>query len=586
MIELALLPQHLQLEPGGLSRASITLHSSDVTAGDYVLEIHGLDEGWYTLSVTQLTASLGLDASGVLTLHPPLEAAQGVYPFELIAARIDDVERTARVEALLVVELDTAAPVEALPPTIVATPPVAAIQRRVAPALPRNWLVVAAVAAALLLCAGAAYALNNQRHSHTATPAPCASPGGTREGCTATPGSTTTATGSPSPTAASVVAISGTPKPSTGSLPHTTKDGTPGPAAHTTPNPITGSIPGATAGLATRYTMDPGFPGSPNHPRGEHTGIRTETTTPSGTPTDTVTDTPTVTGTATATDTPTTVFSPTVTGATETPATGATETATTVATATVPNTTTGTATRPPTFTPIPTLQPSQTATEPPLAASPTASPTAGNSPTPAEVSVQYGYDVTPDHFVLKWQSTNAINFAVDDHPAPLTGQQSYPLETHTYVMTATSPDGSQAVHVVAFVRVNECVVLVNGQRVIVPTATCLNQGSGGPTATSTPPSTVTPAATTTAVPTTVPTEAGTATAIGTATAASPATITPTSTEVLFPTDTLTPTPVPTQPPPTAVPTATSPPDTATPTPTSTPTPTETPTPSPTPTHTP
>ena len=77
MIELALLPQHLQLEPGGIGRATIALHTPDEAGGAYKLTLFGLEESWYTLSLTWMDAAPGLDAQAILTLHPAARRAPG-----------------------------------------------------------------------------------------------------------------------------------------------------------------------------------------------------------------------------------------------------------------------------------------------------------------------------------------------------------------------------------------------------------------------------------------------------------------------------------------------------------------------------
>jgi hypothetical protein len=165
------------------------------------------------------------------------------------------------------------------------------------------------------------------------------------------------------------------------------------------------------------------------------------------------------------------------------------------------------------------------------------------------VALQYGFTVAAGYFSLRWEAVNAAGVTIDNHTMPVNGQQLYPLRTHTFVLTAIGADGSQTAQVVAVVVVNNCLVLVNGQREVVPTQGCLNPATQTPTVVPTytpyPTSTMLPAATVTQTP--VPTATAGVPASGTpgvagAQPSQPVPGTPALAVTVFPTDTLTPTP--------------------------------------------
>ena len=544
MIELALLPQHLQLEPGGLTRATVTLHAADAPAATYGLEIDGLEQGWYTLSVPEVPVAPQADGQAVLTLHPPLEAGRGVYPFELLAGHPDDPALGGRIEALLVI---------AGAETAVAAVPVASAPLVAAPLSRRSALIAAAAIAALLLCVGVVYGLGKRSGTnHTTAATPCATP--PAAGCTPSPtarkgtGSATAGRGDASrtptsrptgPPGSTFPAPKGTADaartPTTGSLP------VPGPRARATVTATTlGAVPATSptvpAAVPPRLTPHgltfPGLPGSPAH-SGKHkggssvvpatAGAGTATANPAGTatanPGGTGTETPTNTATApgapltgvsatptrTATPVATIRQSPTITVPPQ-PTAAVPPQPTPTATTTLPH---PTATVPPTFTPIPTgVPPTLTATTPPTV-TPSPSATAGNSPTPAIVRLLYSYEIVDNQFTLKWQTENAVALTVDGQLETVpSGSQSYTLQTHTYALTATGADGSRQIKGLSVQVVGDCEVTVNGAQTTVQSDRCRllqqSQTLPSPTATVAPTLTavpLTPAASPTAMPT-------------------------------------------------------------------------------------
>lgn len=571
MIELALLPQHLQLEPGGLTRATVTLHAADAPAATYVLEIHGLEQSWYTLSVPEVTVAPQGDGQAVLTLHPPLEAARGVYPFELLASHPEDPAMGGRIEALLVIE---AAEGEA---TAVAVP-VASAPLVATPLSRRSALIAAAAIAALLLCVGVVYGLGKRSSAnHTTAAPPCASPA--TVGCTPSPTATkdigngvgdrgeasrtptSASTGLPSgtlPTPHSTAA--GAYTPTTGSLP------IPGNGAHaagsaTATDPAPASSPTALAavlpGVPPHGLTFPGLPGSPAHP-GEGGGAVVPANTGSGTatagatPSETVTATPTETATAGSSATQLPTLTPTVTPV-PTTVLALTATPSPRPTTTVPPRPTATpqptATVPPTSSLIPTAPPRATPTVPPTTI-PSPAATAGNSPTPAIVRLQYSYEIVDNQFTLKWLTENAVALAVDGQLETVpVGAQSYPLQTHTYELIATGADGSRQIKAASVMVVGDCEVMVNGLQTTVKSDRCRllqqSQTQLSPTPTVAPTLTavpITPAASATALPT----SAIPANAFPTETPALTYTPVPSDTPVpaptAFPSDTPSPTP--------------------------------------------
>ena len=526
MIELALLPQHLQLEPGGLTRATVTLHAADAPAATYRLEIYGLEQSWYTLSVPEVPVAPQVDGQAVLTLHPPLEAPRGVYPFELLASHPEDPAMGGRFEALLVIEAmgDEAAAVAAVP---VASAPLLAT-----PLSRRSALIAAAAIAAVLLCVAVVYGLGKRSSAnHTIATPPCASPA--IAGCTPSPTATKDigngvgggGEASQTPTVAPTSLPGGTlptphgstngaNTPTTGSLP------IPGNGAHaagtaTAANSVPASSPTALAtafpGPPPQGLTFPGLPGSPAHPGAgggavvpTNTGSGTATAGPTPSETDTATSTETATAGASATSPPTvtptlTPIPPTATLSPQpTPTVPPRPTATPQPTATVP----------PTFTPIPTAPPTATPTLPPTA-TPSPSATAGNSPTPAIVRLQYSYEIVDNQFILKWLTENAVALAVDGQLETVpAGTQSYPLQTHTYELIATGADGSRQIKAVSVMVVGDCEVMVNGSEAPVNSDHCrlLQQSRSQPSPTPTVAPTltalpITPATSATALPT-------------------------------------------------------------------------------------
>lgn len=521
MIELALLPQHLQLEPGGLTRATVTLHAADAPEATYGLEIHGLEQSWYTLSVPEVTVAPQDDGQAVLTLHPPLEAARGVYPFELLASHPEDPAMGGRIEALLVIE---AAEGET---TAVVAVPVASAPLLATPLSRRSALIAAAAIATLLLCVGVVYGLGKRSSAnHTTAAPPCASPA--TASCTPSPTAskdigngvsgrgeqsrtpTSAPTGLPSgilPTPHSTAG--GAYTPTTGSLP-ILGNGAHAAVSATATDPVPSISPTALAaalpGVPPHGLTFPGLPGSPAHPR-EGRGAVVPANTGSGTatasltPTEIATATPTQTATAGSSATSAPTLTPTLTPV---PTTVQAPTATQQPTATLRPT----ATVPPTSSPIPTVLPTATPTVPPTTI-PSPSATAGNSPTPAIVRLQYTYDIVDNQFTLKWLTENAVALAVDGQLETVpAGAQSYPLQTHTYELIATGADGSRQIKAASVMVVGDCEVMVNGSQATVKSDHCRllqqSQSRPSPTPTVAPTLTtvpITPAASATALPT-------------------------------------------------------------------------------------
>lgn len=557
MIELALLPQHLQVMPGGLGRCNITLHTDDLQPADYTLSVHGLEGGWFTVSVTRLSVAAGFDGPAILTLHPPPEAAEGVYPFELIAIRLDDPEQVARVDALVVVEGESPedAPIAAyVAPAVVATAPVgwsyAAWYRQ----LP-VWVPLLA-GVLVLLCVGVAVGLATRTPSSHHVALPC----GTRPCSTAT---TFPAGFLDTPQPTSTIHVTST----SGALPRPTSE----PQVVIVPSTLTPQQVFAGMPDSPEQLSGPSLLRTPVkiHPATEtirNTPSPTDTTVPTDSPTALPSNTqiptasPSASSTVLLTPTPPRIDTPV---ATMTPMDTATSNPTVVPsdTATSTRLPTHTVTRTPT--PPLTATPVPTATRPPTVA-PTETVTTTSSPlptrsvtpvntitpvetsTPAAVTLRYGSTVTADAFILQWKSTNATSIMLDNQSVPVNGQQSFPLRTHTFVLTATGQDGAQTAHVIAVVLMNGCTLLINGQRTAIPSVQCVNQAV--PTATSSPSATSLPPKTDTPVPPTVLTPSATVAAgdstVPSATAVAGGTVTgiatPSVDDTAFPTDTPTP----------------------------------------------
>lgn len=573
MVELALLPQHLHVAPGGVGRASISLQGLDAGTAEFFLVVQGLEQSWYTLSSTRITLGVPSSVQPVIALHPPRSATAGVYPFELIARMRGASGHAARVSALLVVDTaDATVADDAWSPALLATARTRtrAMSLRLMPLLERPWLIGAVVALVLILCAGAAYALRTDHQTPHAATGAARTRTVTPISSVATATAVATGTGTAMATGGSAAPYAVFPRPATGSL----------------PTPMRPHLHNGSSRARSTATVAAGLPDAPRHPQlpgqrsqashqhpqasssdlplppqlpvtGTASPLPTESAT--GVPTDTPTDTPlpSATASATATSSPTsTVAVPTstATSPTDTDTPIATDTAvataspTTSATATASPTASASATPQPTVTPVPTMQLTATPTSGPSPAASVA-PTAADSATPVEVTVQYAYTVTANQFILRWQSQNAVSASLDDRSVPVDGQQAFPLQAHTFVLTVTGADGSQAMHVIALGMSGACTAVINGQQAQVPSDQCSGaqdqaQATGTPTIGPAPalvstaePSTPT-GTPTVAAPTVTATE--TATAIETATAVGGATATPDLDLPVFPTDTPTP----------------------------------------------
>jgi hypothetical protein len=237
-------------------------------------------------------------------------------------------------------------------------------------------------------------------------------------------------------------------------------------------SPIASSIATLAAATATSTTSPPPprtAVQSSTHVRHAPSLTATGTATPSASPSLTVEPTaspsqpPTHTPTSTATETET----PTVTN---TPTASSTPTITATSTVTKTRTRTATATTTPTATITPTLTPSDTPT---------------TAPTPGDLRVSFSYRVTSSQFILNWRTAYLGGLQIDGIAAPLNGRQSYPLRTHTFILTGSSLDGSETkIAVAALIMVSDCKARVNDVPIAVPGHPC----AASATATARPPS--------------------------------------------------------------------------------------------------
>ena len=157
-----------------------------------------------------------------------------------------------------------------------------------------------------------------------------------------------------------------------------------------------------------------------------------------------------------------------------------------------------------------------------------------------------------NQFTLKWQTENAVALTVDGQLETVpSGSQSYTLQTHTYELTATGPDGSRQIKGISVQVIGDCEVTVNGLQATVKSDRCRllqqsqSQPSPSPTATLAPTFTAAPL-TPAASPTARPTSALPANAFPTETPALTYTPAPSDTPAppptAFPTDTPSPAP--------------------------------------------
>lgn len=286
---------------------------------------------------------------------------------------------------------------------------------------------------------------------------------------------------------------------------------------------FTPAEPGVSLHVRYLHILKPGFPDGPGRslppittpsPAISPTGSATLPVTPTSSQTPILTPTTALTGTITATaaltvtDTPTAVQTGTIT---PTAALTGTVTPSAALTGTITPSTALTGTATPTVTPVaiktagsqrsPTpaktgsqvgsSTPSKTET-PSITVTPASTMTPTISPTPAEIGLLYNYSVSGETMTLTWRTSYSSSFAIDGVTAPLTGQRTVPLQTHTYVLAATSLDRTQArLQVVAMV-LSQCNVRINGQQVNLQRPSCVN-GVPLPTATPSPaPATTTP----------------------------------------------------------------------------------------------
>jgi hypothetical protein len=95
-----------------------------------------------------------------------------------------------------------------------------------------------------------------------------------------------------------------------------------------------------------------------------------------------------------------------------------------------------------------------------------------SSPTPADIVLSYSYAVERNDFTITWRSSYTSYVAIDGVQAPSNGRRSYPLETHTYLLVATSLDETQRWIKPIAVVVNRCSVTVNGRTMSPAGTTC------------------------------------------------------------------------------------------------------------------
>ncbi|HVA90190.1 MAG TPA: hypothetical protein VNL71_10135 [Chloroflexota bacterium] len=446
MIDLSLLPSRIQARAGGQGRAMLTMRNPTSEARGYQLEARGIPDGWYTLTSTRFAIPAKAVAQAALTVYPPASAGTSTQSFTLVVTSIDDPTDSAQVEAVLEVEIGSAPPAE---PT----------------AGNRRWVgIMAGLGFILGLAAiAAAVALHGGGH-HAATPACPTVRAGRSCGHPATPTFPPTARPTPRPTTV-------TPSPTAVRLALAFRSNLPG-------SPMR---PPGRFRLHHRGVAIPPGQGAVHatvHPTAA-IGTATDTPTPespTASPTPSVTVTPTSSPTATATSTDT---------GTATDSATATETA--PATDTLSPTDTSTATASPSASPTGT--PTATPTNEPTA---TVTLTPSITPTPGELGIRFGYRLTATHFILNWSTTNAGSFQIDGLAMPTRGARTYPLSTHTFVLEATSTDGSQTKIAVAALSVLPgCRAQVNLVTMVLPGAACRSSATPSRTTTMTPTPTVT-----------------------------------------------------------------------------------------------
>jgi hypothetical protein len=102
--------------------------------------------------------------------------------------------------------------------------------------------------------------------------------------------------------------------------------------------------------------------------------------------------------------------------------------------------------------------------------------------------LRVSYQVAGGQVALAWQSANAAGMAIDGVSVPASGRRLYRLSTHTYLLVATSLDGSQQRLLAVSVQLGPCRATVNGQRYDLALPGCadgLPRTTTSPTASST-----------------------------------------------------------------------------------------------------
>ena len=428
----------------------VTMHNPTLDVGDYLLEVRGLPDGWYTLTPPRLTIPAHGLAQAAFTVHPPASAGAADLPFSLVATGVTDPTASTQAEGLLQVETNAAAPVGEAG---------ARSYRRLL------WL---AGLAFVLLCAGiAAVVVLHRGGRHSAVPACPTAVKGRSCGRAATPTLSSTPTNQP------------TPRPTASPTLVAPRATTVPPAFH-----FRSSLLGSPMRPPGRFRLH-------RHVAPRHVPVATRTATKTPTPmTATVTPTPaTPTASPTPSNTATASSSPTATAT-------ATETATATNSATVTDTPSLTNTRTATLSPSPSPTVTRSAT-PTVTATPTLGPTATVTrtptpiPTPGELGLRFSYALTEARFTLNWSTTNAGMFQIDGVAMPTHGTHAYPLTTHTFVLEVISPDGSQTkIAVAALTVLNGCRAKVNESIVVIPGGICHGTATPGRTPTLSPSPTV------------------------------------------------------------------------------------------------
>ena len=102
----------------------------------------------------------------------------------------------------------------------------------------------------------------------------------------------------------------------------------------------------------------------------------------------------------------------------------------------------------------------------------TATRTATPSPTPADIDLRYSYAVADRGITITWRTSFVANMAIDGMQAPANGSRSYSLATHTYLLVATSLDGTERRIQPIVVDLAACSVTVNGRKSSLSTPRC------------------------------------------------------------------------------------------------------------------